>query len=104
MGNAALILILLSAVMATVSSSDLSDMINKEVALILNNEPNLTSEQCAQRCDDVFGMILDTDEDRTDRKCLNVCTRALQTTVAGQTHKPTRHGHHGHHDTTTPSF
>merc|ERR1712087_717978 len=74
-----LVLVALGAAMATVFAGhgDLSDLINKEVGVIVGNEPSLTQDQCADKCDAIFLMVSAHDESGTDKICLNACKHAL---------------------------
>merc|ERR1711992_223441 len=43
-------------------SDSLGALVHKEVAIIVSKNPAMTSAQCTQRCDDLFGMFDDGNE------------------------------------------
>merc|ERR1712241_1031641 len=50
-------------------SDSLGALVHKEVAIIVSKNPAMTSAQCTQRCDDLFGMFDDGNEMSTDSHC-----------------------------------
>merc|ERR1712241_1357705 len=54
-------------------SDSLGALVHKEVAIIVSKNPAMTSAQCTQRCDDLFGMFDDGNEKSTDSHCMHDC-------------------------------
>merc|ERR1711992_503672 len=54
-------------------SDSLGALVHKEVAIIVSKNPAMTSGQCTQRCDDLFGMFDDGNEMSTDSHCMHDC-------------------------------
>merc|ERR1712241_1368141 len=54
-------------------SDSLGALVHKEVAIIVSKNPAMTSAQCTQRCDDLFGMFDDGNEMSTDSHCMHDC-------------------------------
>merc|ERR1712002_754154 len=51
----------------------ISDIIGYEVISILHNDPHLSVEHCATKCDSMFELIAHDDEHKTDDMCRKSC-------------------------------
>merc|ERR1711963_372766 len=73
-------------------ASTIQSLVKHEVTFLVANNPGITVEECADKCDAVFVLDNMDDERVTDTRCLNACQDALN---GGGDHSG--HGHHGHH-------
>merc|ERR1711963_1213333 len=67
-------LLLLAALTATaLAANELEMLLMNEVQELYKQEPNLTVQQCTDKCDAMFSLIAGRDEQLSDRACATAC-------------------------------
>merc|ERR1712156_234086 len=84
-----LCVVILAALCVGCYAPDLARLIQMEVQAIIHQDPNLTLDHCATKCDAEFDLIAGHDEQQTDMICKNACDWWLMTFAIN-------HNCHGH--------
>ncbi|XP_005094927.1 uncharacterized protein LOC101862255 [Aplysia californica] len=95
---AIVLLACVAAAFAQHHNGGMGDLIHHEVVALIQADPNLTVDNCVTKCDALFDLIDQHDEDRTDDMCKHACDCEINKTCDHHMHvtHPTHHPHPTH--------